>query len=105
MDSGLVQRARGGDREAFRLLAGPLGDRLYAVAVRILRDGDLAADATQHALVTIWRDFPQLRARATELGERAERAYAYYHGHPKSDACDDGTIKAGKGNAASDTAL
>ena len=61
MESGLVERARKGDREAFGLLAVPLGDRLFAVATRILRDDDLAADATQQALVSIWRDLPQLR--------------------------------------------
>jgi len=56
-----VERAQRGDREAFGLLAVPLGDRLFAVANRILRDADLAADATQQALVNIWRDLPQLR--------------------------------------------
>jgi len=61
VDSGLVERAQQGDREAFGLLAVPLGDRLFAVATRILRDDDLAADATQQALVSIWRDLPQLR--------------------------------------------
>ena len=61
MDSGLVERAQLGDREAFGLLAVPLGDHLFAVATRILRDDDLAADATQQALVSIWRDLPQLR--------------------------------------------
>ena len=61
MDTGLVERAQSGDQEAFGLLAVPLGDRLFAVATRILRDDDLAADATQQALVGIWRDLPQLR--------------------------------------------
>ena len=61
MDSGLVERAQQGDREAFGLLAVPLGDRLFAIASRILRDDDLASDATQQALVSIWRDLPQLR--------------------------------------------
>ena len=61
MDSELVERAQRGDREAFGLLAVPLGDRLFAVATRILRDDDLAADATQQALVSIWRDLRQLR--------------------------------------------
>ncbi|HEU4582474.1 MAG TPA: glycoside hydrolase family 9 protein [Polyangiaceae bacterium] len=54
----------------------------------------VAAGEFAHAALVL-RDFPQLRQRAAELGERAERAYAYYHAHPKSDACDDGTIKAG----------
>ena len=31
------------------------------VARRILREIDLAEDATQQALVAIWRDLPQLR--------------------------------------------
>ena len=37
------------------------GDRLHAVAYRILRDTDLAEDATQQALLNVWRDLPQLR--------------------------------------------
>lgn len=61
METGLVERAQRGDREAFGLLAVPLGDRLYAVAARVLRDPDLAADATQQALVSIWRELPRLR--------------------------------------------
>jgi RNA polymerase sigma-70 factor (ECF subfamily) len=61
MDTTLVERAQSGDQEAFGLLAVRLGDRLFAVATRILRDDDLAADATQQALVGIWRDLPQLR--------------------------------------------
>jgi RNA polymerase sigma-70 factor (ECF subfamily) len=64
VDGGLVERARQGDREAFGLLAVPLGDRLFAVATRILRDDDLAADATQQALVSIWRELPNLRDQA-----------------------------------------
>lgn len=61
METGLVERAQRGDQEAFGLLAVPLGDHLFAVAARILRDSDLAADATQQALVSIWRDLPRLR--------------------------------------------
>ena len=54
-------RAQRGDREAFAGLAVAVGDRLHAVAHRILRDTDLAEDATQQALLSIWRDLPQLR--------------------------------------------
>ena len=61
MDSDLVTRAQHGDEEAFASLAVAVGDRLHAVAHRILRDIDLAEDATQQALLTIWRDLPQLR--------------------------------------------
>jgi RNA polymerase sigma-70 factor, ECF subfamily len=61
MDADLVIRAQHGDEGAFASLAVACGDRLHAVAHRILRDVDLAEDATQQALVTIWRDLPQLR--------------------------------------------
>ena len=61
MDTDLVTRAQHGDEEAFASLAVAVGDRLHAVAHRILRDLDLAEDATQQALLAIWRDLPQLR--------------------------------------------
>ncbi|HEY6058875.1 MAG TPA: sigma-70 family RNA polymerase sigma factor [Candidatus Limnocylindrales bacterium] len=61
MDTALVVRAQHGDEEAFASLAFAIGDRLHAVAHRILRDTDLAEDATQQALLAIWRNLPQLR--------------------------------------------
>lgn len=61
MDQELVVRAQHGDEEAFASLALGCGDRLHRVAHRILRDTDLAEDATQQALVHIWRDLPGLR--------------------------------------------
>jgi RNA polymerase sigma-70 factor, ECF subfamily len=61
VDTELIGRAQHGDEEAFASLAVAAGDRLHAVAHRILRDIDLAEDATQQALLAIWRDLPQLR--------------------------------------------
>ncbi len=61
VDAGLVIRAQRGDKVAFGLLATDIADRLLAVARRILRDMDLAEDATQQALLAIWQDLPQLR--------------------------------------------
>jgi RNA polymerase sigma-70 factor (ECF subfamily) len=61
MDIDLVVRAQRGDEEAFASLAVAAGDRLHAVSYRILRDIDLAEDATQQALLAIWRDLPTLR--------------------------------------------
>jgi RNA polymerase sigma-70 factor (ECF subfamily) len=61
MDLDLVVRAQEGDEQAFASLAVSIGNRLHAVAHRILRDIDLAEDATQQALLAIWRDLPQLR--------------------------------------------
>jgi RNA polymerase sigma-70 factor (ECF subfamily) len=57
----LVEQARRGDREAFNELARREIDRLYRVAYRILRDPELARDATQQALLEAWRDLPSLR--------------------------------------------
>lgn len=61
MDSGLVARAQRGDQEAFAELAAARADRYLAMSHRILRDMTLAEDATQQALLSIWRDLPQLR--------------------------------------------
>jgi RNA polymerase sigma-70 factor (ECF subfamily) len=43
------------------VLAGGAVDRLYGLARLVLRDADLAEDATQEALVRAWRDLPSLR--------------------------------------------
>jgi len=57
----LVEQARHGDVEAFDALARTVGDRCMAIAVRILRDADLAADAVQAALISAWRQIRSLR--------------------------------------------
>jgi RNA polymerase sigma-70 factor (ECF subfamily) len=57
----LVERAKGGDHDAFtRLLDGRLA-RVDAAARLILRDAELARDAVQEALIRAWRDLPGLR--------------------------------------------
>ena len=61
MQRSLVDRAKGGDGEAFDALARMVGDRCMAIAYRILRDADLADDAVQAALITAWRELRALR--------------------------------------------
>jgi len=61
MDTELVVRAQRGEKGAYALIATEIADRFLAVSRRILRDIDLAEDATQQALLTIWQDLPQLR--------------------------------------------
>ena len=61
MDAELVSRAREGDEAAFAALTRAIGGRLHAIALRILREPDLAEDALQQALITIWRKLPTLR--------------------------------------------
>jgi RNA polymerase sigma-70 factor (ECF subfamily) len=57
----LVHQAKQGDADAFDALARMVGDRCLAIAVRILRDHDLAEDAVQAALVTAWVELRSLR--------------------------------------------
>lgn len=61
MQRALVDRAKQGDGEAFDALARTAGDKCMAIAVRILRDADLAEDAVQAALITAWRELRSLR--------------------------------------------
>jgi RNA polymerase sigma-70 factor (ECF subfamily) len=57
----LVEQAQAGDRDAYEQLARGAARSLFLVASRILRDTDAAEDATQQALVSIWRDIGSLR--------------------------------------------
>jgi RNA polymerase sigma-70 factor (ECF subfamily) len=57
----LVERAAAGDEDAFASLIALTGDRLLAIAFRILRELGPAEDAVQIALVSAWRDLPGLR--------------------------------------------
>jgi RNA polymerase sigma-70 factor (ECF subfamily) len=61
VDRDLVEAARRGDREAYADLIRARGDRLFALAQRIVRDVDRTEDAVQEALVIAWRDLPELR--------------------------------------------
>ena len=61
VDEGLVIRAQGGDRDAFEQIVNVSFDRCHGVAMRLLRDSQLAEDAVQQAMVNVWRDLPRLR--------------------------------------------
>ena len=58
---GLVERARGGDHDAFAELARAVVVRLDQAARLILRDPELARDAVQDGLIRAWRDLRKLR--------------------------------------------
>jgi RNA polymerase sigma-70 factor (ECF subfamily) len=51
----VVERARGGDRDAFATLAAGSIGRLFNIAQLMLRDRDQADDAVQETLVLAWR--------------------------------------------------
>lgn len=57
----LVERAIGGDREAFADLVMSSAARQYGLALAILRDGDRAQDAVQEALVSAWKGLSAIR--------------------------------------------
>jgi RNA polymerase sigma-70 factor (ECF subfamily) len=64
VDQSLVERAQRGDRDAFASLLASVGDSLYALAYRILRDPHLAQDAFQEATIAAWRQMPNLHDSA-----------------------------------------
>jgi len=64
-DDALVGRARTGDAAAFEVLVDSRIDRCYRVAWSILANDADAADATQDALVSAWRQLPRLRDSAS----------------------------------------
>ena len=60
-DDALVRRAQVGDAAAFRILVDTRIDRCHRLAWSILSNDADAADATQEALVSAWRQLPRLR--------------------------------------------
>ena len=63
-DEDLVVRAQQGDERAFEALTVSHHPRLYRVSLSILRDPTHAEDATQAAIIGIWRYLPRLREPA-----------------------------------------
>ena len=61
VETDLVIRARSGDHGAFAKIVASIARRFHGVAFGILRDPSLAEDATQAAMVNVWRDLPRLR--------------------------------------------
>ncbi len=74
VDPDLVVQAQGGDHAAFERLALEISDRIHGVAFNILRDRDLAEDATQQTLLAVWRDLPQLHDPARLTGSGCPRS-------------------------------
>jgi RNA polymerase sigma-70 factor (ECF subfamily) len=61
MNPELVMRAQQGDQSAFEAIVVTSHSRLLRIAHGILRDPATADDATQQALIDIWRWLPRLR--------------------------------------------
>lgn len=60
-DPGLVVAARGGDLGAFEDLVRLYQGHVWRLALHLLRDPDLASDATQEAFVRAYRFLPRYR--------------------------------------------
>jgi RNA polymerase sigma-70 factor (ECF subfamily) len=60
----LVDRARSGDRDAFGELVRIHQHEVFTLAVRLVRDRELAADVTQDSFVRAWRAMPKFRGDA-----------------------------------------
>lgn len=63
-EDALVERARRGDRASFEELARRHADRLYAVVLRFVADGDEAEEVTQEAFLRAWRGIGEFEGRS-----------------------------------------
>jgi len=57
----LIARVLDGDGEAFAILIDAFSDRLYALAVGILRNGSAAEDVVQESLIKAYKNLAKLR--------------------------------------------
>jgi RNA polymerase sigma-70 factor, ECF subfamily len=64
-DLALVERARAGESEAFRTLVIRHQRRVYAVALGIVKDRDLAWDVAQEAFVRVHRHLGEFKGEAS----------------------------------------
>jgi RNA polymerase sigma-70 factor, ECF subfamily len=60
----LIEKAKLGDRDAFGELVAQHQHEVFTLAVRLVRDRDLAADVSQDAFVRAWRAMPKFRGDA-----------------------------------------
>lgn len=63
-DAECVQRAQRGDTAAFRELVDRHRDRIYGLALRMLRSANDAEEVAQDAFVRAWRALPRFRGDA-----------------------------------------
>ena len=60
----LIERAKGGDRDAFEELVRRNADRLYAVVIRFVADDEEAQEVTQEAFLRAWRGIGRFQGRS-----------------------------------------
>jgi RNA polymerase sigma-70 factor, ECF subfamily len=63
-ETALVDRAKAGDRDAFEELVRRHAERLYAVVLRFVADGEEAQEVTQEAFLRAWRSIARFEGRS-----------------------------------------
>lgn len=63
-DAALVQRARLGDQDSFRILVERHGSAAYSLALRVVQSPQDAEEIAQDAFVRAWRALPEFRGEA-----------------------------------------
>lgn len=61
----LIARVLDGDGEAFAILIDAFSDRLYALAVGILRNGSAAEDVVQESLIKAYKNLAKFRGESS----------------------------------------
>lgn len=60
----LIEAAKGGDRRAFEALIRLHEDRVFAICSGVIRNRDLALEATQETFITLYRKLDRFDGRA-----------------------------------------
>ncbi len=64
-DREVIERARSGDHDAFRVLVERYQGRVYRLALRVLRDEEQARDAVQDAFLKVYRSLDRFQGRSS----------------------------------------
>ena len=64
-DQALVEAASAGDHRAFESLVSKYERRIFAVALQLTRNGDLAQELTQEVFVRAWKALPRFQGGAS----------------------------------------
>ncbi len=63
-DAEVIERAKHGDHDAFRVLVERYQGRAYGLALRVLRDEEQARDAVQDAFLKVYRSLDRFEGRS-----------------------------------------
>lgn len=63
-DAEVIDRARKGDHDAFRILVERYQERAYRLALRVTRDEELASDVVQDGFLKVYRSLDRFEGRS-----------------------------------------